>query len=33
MEIWLSIEGTISGIYDCEIGKQSTHRGYHFEFV
>ena len=28
-----AIHGTISGIYDCEIGRQSTHRGYHFEFV
>ena len=28
-----AINGTISGIYDCEIGRQSTHRGYHFEFV
>ena len=28
-----SIGGTVSGIYDCKIGKQSSHRGYHFEFI
>ena len=28
-----SIGGTISGIYDCEKGRQSTHRGYHFKFI
>lgn len=27
-----AINGTVSGIYDCEIGKQVTHRGYHFEW-
>ena len=26
-----SINGTVSGIYDCLIGRQSSHRGYHFE--
>lgn len=25
------INGTVSGIYDCINGRQSTHRGYHFE--
>ena len=28
-----NIGGTVSGIYDCEIGKQSSHRGYHFDFL
>ena len=28
-----TIHGTVSGIYDCVIGRQKTHRGYHFELV
>ena len=28
-----SIGGTVSGIYDCEPGRQSSHRGYHFKFI
>ena len=28
-----AIGGTVSGIYDCETGRQDTHRGYHFEWV
>lgn len=28
-----AIGGTVSGIYDCEAGRQDTHRGYHFEWV
>ena len=28
-----AIGGTISGIYDCNNGRQETHRGYHFELV
>ena len=28
-----AIGGTVSGIYDCETGRQSTHRGYHFEWI
>ena len=28
-----SIHGTVSGIYDCETGRQTSHRGYHFEFI
>lgn len=27
------IDGTVSGIYDCLTGRQSTHRGYHFEWM
>ena len=28
-----AIGGTVSGIYDCETGRQDIHRGYHFELV
>lgn len=28
-----AIGGTVSGLYDCEKGKQSSHRGYHFEWL
>lgn len=27
------IGGTVSGIYDCETGRQGSHRGYHFKFI
>lgn len=28
-----AIGGTASGIHDCKTGRQSHHRGYHFEFL
>lgn len=28
-----AINGSVSGIYDCETGRQNTHRGYHFEWL
>lgn len=28
-----AIGGTVSGIHDCKSGRQSQHRGYHFEFL
>lgn len=28
-----SINGTVSGVHDCKTGKQTSHRGYHFEFL
>lgn len=28
-----AIGGTVSGIYDCEVGRQNSHRGYHFEWI
>ena len=27
------IHGTVSGIHDCETGRQTSHRGYRFEFI